>query len=58
MLQLDNLDQLSRELMLPRQMINHKKYENKVEVNNDHENDPVFNYHTNINPPNQNKKYQ
>lgn len=60
MLQLDNLDQLSRELMLPRQMVNHKKYENKVETNNNHENDPVFNYGSNnhqANMVNQNKKY-
>lgn len=28
MLQLDNLDQLSRQLMLPRQLVNHKKYMN------------------------------
>lgn len=28
MVQMDNLDQLSRELMLPRQMVNHKKYLN------------------------------
>lgn len=27
-MQMDNLDQLSRELMLPRQLVNHKKYVN------------------------------
>ena len=31
-MQLDNLDQLSKELMLPRQMVNHQpKYQNLVE---------------------------
>jgi hypothetical protein len=29
-MQINNLDQLSKELMLPRQMINQKKYANEV----------------------------
>lgn len=29
MAQMDNLDQLSKELMLPRQLVNHKKYANQ-----------------------------
>lgn len=30
LMQLDNLDQLSKELMLPRQMVNHTKYDNFI----------------------------
>lgn len=29
MVEINNLDQLSRELMLPRQLVNHKKYSNR-----------------------------
>jgi hypothetical protein len=29
-MQINNLDQLSKELMLPRQLVNHKKYVNEV----------------------------
>ena len=31
LIQMDNLDQLSRELMLPRQMVNHKKIDHEQE---------------------------